>query len=83
VQVWVLLRMHPFSKAMLKPILASVPAGATGWWISLRLDDHLVGLSMVAIVGIGIAIVFGMCLALFGFDDQDRMLFQRFRRKTS
>jgi hypothetical protein len=38
---------------------------------------------VVAIVGVGIALVFGICLAFFGFDDQDRMLFQRFRRKTN
>jgi len=82
VQVWVLLKMHPFSKEMYKPILASVPSAAMGWWINLRFEGQLGGLSMVLVVGLGIAVIFGLCLALFGFDDEDRILFQRFRRKT-
>jgi O-antigen/teichoic acid export membrane protein len=81
VQVWILLGMHPFSKGMIFPLLASVPAAAGGWWMNFHIGDSLTGVAVVAIVGVVIATLFGICLAILGFDEDDRALFRRLRRR--
>jgi O-antigen/teichoic acid export membrane protein len=80
-QVWVLLGMHAFSMGMVQPLIAIVPAGLVGWWVNHQIEASLTGLPAVALVGLAIAIVFGACLAMLGFDEDDRKLFRRIRRR--
>ena len=77
-QVRYFLGMHPFSVAMLKPLVAALPASFAGWavrpWVS-----EFGGPVSVLLVGLVIAVVFGLGLWLLGFDEQDRSLFRRLR----
>jgi O-antigen/teichoic acid export membrane protein len=82
IQVRHFLKIHPFSPAMFKPLLAALPTGLVGWWVE-GMVSGLSGLVAVFLVGLAIATVFGLCLWALGFDEQDRALFQRLRRRKA
>ncbi len=81
------LGIHPFSRTMLKPLVAILPGGFAGLLVAAVLPE-LPGLVIVAIVGLVIAAVYGGALRALGLDEDDRVVIrtvqqklpQRFRR---
>jgi O-antigen/teichoic acid export membrane protein len=74
------LDIHPFSRSMLKPLIAAVPAGLAGWGTGLALAT-LPSLLIVALVGLVIAVIYGGTLVLLGVDDDDRVVIDAVRNK--
>lgn len=77
VQVWKLLRMHPFSTAYLKPYLAALPASLAGlaWlrWLPLNNIFYLAAASMA------VGLVYLAAMWVLRFDAGDRLMFDAVR----
>ncbi len=74
------LDIHPFSRSMVRPLVAAAPAGAVGWGASLVLQG-LPSLVVVAGVGVVIAVVYGFALAAMGLDDDDQVVLDALKNK--
>ena len=78
-EVWVLMRMHPFSRAFLKPIIAAIPAIGVGlaWirWLPLNSIIFL-GLACLAV-----GLVYLAALLLLGLDEGDRLMIDALRTR--
>ncbi|HEY54103.1 MAG TPA: polysaccharide biosynthesis protein, partial [Caldilineae bacterium] len=76
-EVWFLMRLHPFSLAFLKPIMAALPGLAVGlsWrqWLPLSSFFHL-ALACLAVGG-----VYLLALRLLGLDQGDRVMIAALR----
>ncbi len=74
------LGIHPFSRSMLRPLVAGVPAAlvglAVGHWIS-----QWPALVIVGLVGMAILTTYWGFLVLLGLDEDDRVVLQAVREK--
>lgn len=77
-QVWSLLRVHPFHRALLKPLLAALPACAAAYacgglpWPPL---------ARVVVVGVAATVAFVAASAALGLDEDDRIVVGAVRRR--
>lgn len=82
-QVHLILRMHPFRIAFLKPLVA----GGVSWLVLslIRISALQVGNSMLPFVlGSSIfLVVYGLTLYQLGFDAEDRVIFQKIRTRLA
>jgi O-antigen/teichoic acid export membrane protein len=80
-QVRLLLGMHPFRRTFLKPVLA----GGVSWLLLSLARTSIQTTASPApwlILGsLSFLIVYGLVLTLLGFDEEDRMLFQKIRTR--
>ena len=81
IQLWVLLRIHPFSRGMFRPLLASCPAFVGGWAIAATLPSSTPGLLVIALTGLGFAAVYVLFLWAFGTPTEDQEMWKRFRKR--
>jgi O-antigen/teichoic acid export membrane protein len=77
VQVRYLYQCYPFRLGTLKTLMAGVIAGVVVW--QLGHYYQLEGWAKVATMGPGVVIYAGL-LALFGWDEEDRLILDRLRR---
>lgn len=75
-QVYGALRMQPYTKRFLQPILAAVPAGLAGLTARTYLMPEA-SLLNVLVLGAGMAVVYFLCVAIQGLDDQDHLILRR------
>ncbi len=76
-EVWFLMRMHPFSRAFFKPLVAALPAALVGlaWWKWLPLTSFLyLVLACLAVGGVYLA-----ALLVQGLDQGDRVMIEALR----
>lgn len=80
-EVWVFMRMHPFSRASFKPLVAALPALAIGlaWrqWLPLHSFLHL-ALACLVVGG-----VYLLVLLLLGLDRGDRVMLEALRVRVA
>jgi O-antigen/teichoic acid export membrane protein len=77
-QVWLALRIHPFDRAFVRPLVAGLPTALFVWGAV-----HLPGppLVQVAAAGLGGGVVFLAALRLLGLDADDRVVVDAIARK--
>jgi O-antigen/teichoic acid export membrane protein len=80
-QVRVLLGMHPFRRTFLKPVLA----GGVSWLLlslaKISITTATSSALWLVLGSLSFLIVYGLMLYLLGFDEEDRMLFQKIRSR--
>jgi len=80
-EVWFLMRMQPFSRASLKPLVAALPAFTVGlmWRQWLPLDSFIsLVLACLAVGG-----VYLLALLMLGLDQGDRVMIGAFRARVA
>jgi O-antigen/teichoic acid export membrane protein len=75
-QVRCLYQCYPFRIGTLKTLVAAVIAGGAIWLLGQHYQPE--GLGRVAVMGVG-GIVYAGLLALFGWDEEDRLVIDRLR----
>jgi O-antigen/teichoic acid export membrane protein len=83
-EVWYLLRIHPYDRYTLRPLMAALPALLGGWlWARWLPVTNLPRLLLAAVM---IAAIYVAVLMLLGWNEDDRMMMaalsKRFRRLT-
>jgi len=81
VQLWVLLRIHPFSVGMYRPLLAAVPAFLSGGAAASTLPNSVSVFLVIALTGLSFALVYACVLWLLGVPSEDREMWRRFRKR--
>ena len=71
-EVWALMRIHPFGRDFLKPFLAAMPAAFAGLAWLRWLPVHT--LYYLAAASIAVGLVYLCCTWALGLSDGDRML---------
>jgi O-antigen/teichoic acid export membrane protein len=74
------LSIHPFSRSMGKPLVAALPAALAGLGVASVVSD-LPSIVVVALVGLGIAPVYGAALVVLGLDEDDRVVITAIKNK--
>jgi O-antigen/teichoic acid export membrane protein len=77
-QVWALLRIHPFDTALLKPLVAAVPACAAAWACAGLALPPLV---RVVVAGGAVTVAFVAAFAALGLGEDDALVVGALRRR--
>lgn len=79
-QVWLLMRIHPFTLAFAKPFLAAAPTFLAGWAWLRWLPLHNIGFLFSACLTL--SLLYLALLLLLGLDEGDRMLLAAARTRA-
>ena len=80
VEVWVLARLNPYDRTILKPVAAAAIAFGPGWVIQRFIGPSGVFELLAAMVAVG-AVYLG-ALVILGLGDEDRLVAQAIRRRA-
>ncbi|MFQ6037976.1 MAG: oligosaccharide flippase family protein [Candidatus Aminicenantales bacterium] len=80
VEVWVILKMHPYRRDFVKPVAAGAAAAALGWFLKERLviDPQWAALGVCALL---VGVVYLAILVALRIPAEDRALLQRLLQK--
>jgi O-antigen/teichoic acid export membrane protein len=80
VAIWVLFRMQPYNKATLRPVAASLAAGALVWWLFRVMFPvtRFVGLAVPFVV---FCLAYAVVLRLLGFEPEDGEVWRQIKQK--
>ena len=81
IELWVLFRILPWDRRIWKPITAAAVTAAISAFVLTYLPDEL-GMALLAVVLIGMAVIFYGTMFVLGLEPDDQLLLDRLRRRA-